>query len=267
MVWAWVGGAIVVIAVVAGAVWHFYAKQAVTGPVAVHAPAGQLISGFPVALILDGAQVSNSYSINYSTSTNQYTAEYYSSSTVTTLYKDYQSYLPKNNWIETNVATATSMFGAIAASQGDNRLQVVISAQHGESQVTITYISVVVAQNSTATPNWINVSAPSLPPHMISGVPMSKPGSQMVLDRYYDDSTGAEHGEYAFNISLSGQQTPSGLYSVYLALLQNNKQITIQSHTPSLIVITEPGYTANITFTTTDPQTVLVDLTYTQTKQ
>ena len=89
--------------------------------------------------------------------------------------------------------------------------------------------------------------------------------AEVVTDRYYDDSTGAEHGEYAFNASLSGQQTPSSFYAVYLGLLQSNKQVTIQSHTPSSIVITEKGYTATITFTTSNSQTVLVDITYTQT--
>jgi hypothetical protein len=146
-IWAWVGVAIVVIAVAVWAALQFKQKPVapvVTGPVPVFAPKGQLTPNFPKDLIIDSsAAIGGSYSINYSSSTNQYTAGYTSSSTVSTLYKDYQSYLTQHNWTVTGSLTTHPTFDAIAATQGNNQLQVVISTQGGQnkgSQVTITYV-------------------------------------------------------------------------------------------------------------------------------
>jgi hypothetical protein len=142
-VWVWVGVAIVVIAIIAGVVmWIQKPKtKTATGPVPVFAPQGQLVSNFPKDLIIDAnATISGSYSINYSTSTNQYTAEYDSSSTVSSLYKDYQTYLSQNGWTVTGSLTTHPTFDALAATQGNNQLQVVISTQGKGSQVTITYV-------------------------------------------------------------------------------------------------------------------------------
>ena len=145
--WIWVGVVVVVIAIAGWMVWHFEQKTAppvASGPVPVFAPKGQLIPNFPKDLIIDSsAAISGSYSLNYSSSTNQYTAEYTSSSTVTSLYKSYQSYLPKNGWTVTGSLTTHPTFNAIAAVQGNNQLQIVISTQGGQnkgSQVTITYV-------------------------------------------------------------------------------------------------------------------------------
>jgi hypothetical protein len=111
---------------------------------------------------------------------------------------------------------------------------------------------------------WINVSTSTYPPRMVIGVPVLK-GGTVITDRYYDNAAGLEYGEYALETSFSGQQNQSSLYSTYLTLLQNNKQITIQSNTSSSIVVTEPGYAATITFTNPTPQAALVDITYNQT--
>ena len=139
-IWAWVGVAILVIVVIAWVIWRPQEKVA-SGPSPVFAPQGQLVPQFPKDLILDtNAAISGSYAINYSSSTNQYTAEYDSSSTVTSLYKDYQSYLSTNNWVVIGSLTTHPTFDAIAATQGNNQLQVVISAENKGSQVTITYM-------------------------------------------------------------------------------------------------------------------------------
>jgi hypothetical protein len=142
-IWAWVGAAIIVVALAVWAIWKFTSHAPVaTGPVPVFAPQGQLVPNFPKDLILDSnAAISGSYSVSYSTSTNQYTAEYDSSSTVTALYKQYSSYLPQNGWTVTGALTTHPTFDVIAATEGSDQLQVVISTQSGGSQVTISYVA------------------------------------------------------------------------------------------------------------------------------
>lgn len=142
-VWAWVGVVVVVALVAAWIVWRPASKQAgPSAPVPIYAPQGQLVPQFPKALILDStAAISGSYSIGYSSSTNQYTAEYDSSSTVTSLFAQYKTYLPANGWTITGTLTSHPTFDVIAASQGNDQLQVVISTAGKGSQATITYVA------------------------------------------------------------------------------------------------------------------------------
>lgn len=133
---------ILIIIIIAASVLivKFFPKKPAVG-VPVYAEKGELVSQFPSALILDKtAVVSDSYSINYSTTTNQYTAEYNSSSTVTALYNDYQSYLSKNGWTIIGSLTTHPTFDAISAAKGTDQLQVVISTQNKGSHVTITEV-------------------------------------------------------------------------------------------------------------------------------
>lgn len=164
--WMWIGVAAAVVVIAAVAIWFFYGRQkAYLGPAPVHAPEGQVVDGFPRQLILGTptsttttsavasssmevffAGITNSYSINYSTSTNQYTAEWLSSSTPATLYKQYQSYIEKNGWTITNhndLATFKSIY-ATNASSGVNIVLVPQSktstSTNKGSKVTVTYI-------------------------------------------------------------------------------------------------------------------------------
>jgi hypothetical protein len=143
-VWVWVGVVVVVIVAVALIWWRPTAKapqKVASGPVPVYATQGQLVTQFPKNLIIDtNAAITGSYSINYSSSTNQYTTEYDSSSTVSALYKQYKSYLPKNGWTITTSLTTRPTFDLISAAQGNSQLQVVISTQGKGSQVAITYL-------------------------------------------------------------------------------------------------------------------------------
>ncbi len=73
------------------------------GPAPVYAPQGQMIAGFPTGLILDhNVKATNSYAINYSSSTNLYVVQWDSSSSVAALYNAYLAYLPANGWTITN---------------------------------------------------------------------------------------------------------------------------------------------------------------------
>ncbi len=141
-IWVWVGVVVVVLAVVFAFAWRPSSKQpASSGPAPVFAPQGQLVPQFPKSLILDSnAAISGSYSINYSSSTNQYTAEYDSSSTVVSLYTQYKQYLPANGWTITNDMNSLSGFRGIAGGNASSSVQVAINAHGGGSQVTITYL-------------------------------------------------------------------------------------------------------------------------------
>jgi hypothetical protein len=156
------------------------------------------------------------------------------------------------------------MFGAIAASQGDNRLQVVISAQHGESQVTITYVVVsnnVASSNSpgavAAAPSWINVTNGQVPPDMVPGVPIpSHPA--VSVDRYYIEGT-TTHGEYAYDFG--GGYAQSVVAGDFKTILTRQKW-NITSASESGIMATAGPYSVNIVFTSQNAQSTIVDINY-----
>lgn len=152
--WGTVALIVVAVAVVAGILYVAYrtAEQeplAPTGPTTsttapgspVFAPEGQIISGFPASLILDGSpSVDGSYSINYSASLNQYTAEWKSSSSMTALYEAYNTYLPAHGWAIVNVATKYPKIRGIYAQNASSDVSVAISAEGSGSQASVTYV-------------------------------------------------------------------------------------------------------------------------------
>jgi hypothetical protein len=140
-VWVWVGVVVVAAAIAVVFVWNPGSKPAApSAPAPVYAPQGQLVPQFPKDLILDSnAAISGSYSIDYASSSNQYTAEYNSSSSMKSLFGDYQTYLPQNGWTVIGSDATHPMFSEISANQGTNQLQVVISQVGKGSQVTISY--------------------------------------------------------------------------------------------------------------------------------
>lgn len=143
-IWVWVGVAVVVVAAVIVVVWRPSQKPPAVapGPVPVFAPKGQLVPQFPKELILDSsASVAGSYSIAYSSSTNQYTAQYDSSSTVTALFNQYKTYFAGNGWTVTGTLTTHPTFDVIAATKDSGHLQVVINKNGTGSQTTITYVA------------------------------------------------------------------------------------------------------------------------------
>jgi hypothetical protein len=150
--WVWVGVAVVVlVAVAAGVTWFLHRGQSTQmGPVPVHAPAGQVVDGFPKALILGAASsssdITNSYSINYSTSTNQYTAEWTSTSTPAALYAEYQTYVVDNGWTITNHVDTATLKGIYAMNASSSVINVVIvpqsqTAQNKGSKVNVSYVA------------------------------------------------------------------------------------------------------------------------------
>lgn len=141
-IWIWVGVAVVVIVVAVAFVWRPGPKKP-SGPTPVFAPQGQLTPNFPKELILDPqAAIGVSYAINYNPSTNQYTAQWTSSSSLVTVYNDYQKYFQDNGWTITNKSgvKAASKIGAMYASTATANVNVTIVAQGKGAAVTISYV-------------------------------------------------------------------------------------------------------------------------------
>ncbi len=145
-IWVWVGVAVIVVVVVVWAVWGSWGlmrkPKTVSGPTPVFAPQGQLVSLFPGRLILDGSSssVGGSYSVDYSSSTDQYTAEFDSSSSMLSVYASYTQYLPANGWTITNAMTRYASSRGLYASNASSDVAVGIVSQGKGSQVTVTYL-------------------------------------------------------------------------------------------------------------------------------
>ena len=137
----WVGVAVVVIAIAVVFIWSHGKKP--TGPVPVFAPQGQLTPNFPKQLMLDPqAQVNSSYSINYDPTTNQYTAEWTSSSSLAALYGDYQTYFGNNGWTITNQSgvKAVSKLAVLYAATTTANVNVTLVSRGKGSDATISYL-------------------------------------------------------------------------------------------------------------------------------
>jgi N-acetylneuraminic acid mutarotase len=109
------------------------------GGVAVYAPSGQIIYGFPTQLILDStAAITNSYSIASSSTVVQYTVEWNSSNSMTSLYNTYKQYLTANGWTITNVTTQSTAV-SLSAGNTSSSLNIVINARGNGAQVLLSY--------------------------------------------------------------------------------------------------------------------------------
>jgi len=139
-VWIWVGVVVVVLAVVFVFVWK--PMPSAPNDVPVHAPAGQLVSGFPSQLVLDSsAPVGSSYSLKYSSSTSQYTAQLNSSNSVSAEFTSYQSYFSANGWTIGDSNQSSPTLESIYATNDTSGVTVVIAAHGTGSQVTINYVT------------------------------------------------------------------------------------------------------------------------------
>ena len=110
--------------------------------VVVYALAGQLTAGFPKNLVLDNSvAMSDSYSITYSSTANQYTAEWISASSSDALYNEYHSYVAMNGWTITNQANGPALKGIYATNATANiNIVILPQAQDKGAKMTITYV-------------------------------------------------------------------------------------------------------------------------------
>lgn len=143
--WVWVGVVVVLFGVVAFIIWpHSNPSQTATGPVPVYAAKGQITPQFPKSLILDGlSSVNSSYSINYASSTNQYTAIFDTSTSIDVLFKSYRQYFLANGWqiqnAVTSLPTSRSLYAVTSSSEAN--VSITQAQQGSGSRVTISYLA------------------------------------------------------------------------------------------------------------------------------
>jgi hypothetical protein len=142
-IWIWTGVVIVLllILVLLGA---FSGKnnQPVTQGVPTYAPQGQLVTGFPQELVLDPtAQLGGSYGINYSTSTNQYTAMWTSSKSLDDLYSAYKTYFQNNGWTISNEMTAYAGTKGLHAAKGTASAGLSVVDNGASRKISVTYVA------------------------------------------------------------------------------------------------------------------------------
>lgn len=149
--WAWIGLFIVLAVLAALAInapWHPLTQPGVSGtsytnpaPAAPsYAPQGQLVNGFAQGLILDNApSFTQSYSVQYSATSTQYTTTWNSSSSMTALFAAYQNYFSANGWNIASENASISGLRNIDAMNGTDYVNVTIAAQGKGSQVTVSY--------------------------------------------------------------------------------------------------------------------------------
>jgi hypothetical protein len=111
-------------------------------PQPTYAPQGQVVAGFPQELVLDpNAKVGSSYSINYSASTNQYTAEWASSMSMASLFGKYKTYLSSNGWTITGQSGKATLDSVYATDASGDVANVVISPRATGNEVVVSYVA------------------------------------------------------------------------------------------------------------------------------
>jgi hypothetical protein len=101
---------------------------------------GTVVQGFPQNLVLNSpGAVQSSYSIGYSTSTNQYTAQWTSSESVDQLFNDYQAFLASSTWFIAN-QTSQPGFDTLYLKNGSSSANVSIFTKNGVTQLLVSYL-------------------------------------------------------------------------------------------------------------------------------
>lgn len=134
--------AIIVAALALLAAWYFgHRGLSGGGPMPSYAPSGQPASQFPQSLIFDPTiSLTQSYAIHYSTSTNQYTASWNSSSSPDDVIAAYKNYFRTQGWhVSPNPVTQASIRGLSASTSSAYVLVTAITKDTG-SAVTVSYV-------------------------------------------------------------------------------------------------------------------------------
>ena len=110
-------------------------------PTPVYATPGEVVPSFPRDLLLDPqASVQNSYSLTYSSTTNQYTAEWNSSTTMPALFQKYQAYFKQNGWTIVNQITSNPAVRGLYAVNASSDVNVAITPLGSGSQATVSVV-------------------------------------------------------------------------------------------------------------------------------
>ena len=114
-------------------------QKEAAGPVPVYASYGELATGFPKELVLDGAaSVESSYTIAYDASVNQHTAVFMSDESPVTLRQQYKQYFADNGW--KILSETTEGIQALYAQKDRIDASFTAGLQDGRTQVIIAYL-------------------------------------------------------------------------------------------------------------------------------
>jgi hypothetical protein len=138
----WVVWTVVILVIIFCVLWFSWLKpHASVTP--VFAPPGQVTAGFPKQYLIDsGASITQSYAINYSSSTNQYTVQWNSSSSALALAAGYDIYFQNAGWNIINESTSSQNFQSIYAVNASGSLNFVANQQGMDTAVVLTYLPV-----------------------------------------------------------------------------------------------------------------------------
>jgi len=138
-----VGIVVVVLGIALIATWKApQPSDSTSGPAATYAPQGQLTPQFPKELVLDtSATIDQSYSLNYASDTNQYTADWASDNAPNNVLNDYQTYFTSAGWTISASPTGDPNIQGLSASTSTGYALVTITPQGTGSQVTVTYVA------------------------------------------------------------------------------------------------------------------------------
>lgn len=140
---------VVLVAITAAAFFVFpngggqeYVSQTSTGQpnpnAPTYSPTGQ-VAGLPAELGFSQNQTSSNYGMSYSATTNQYTAEWDSSSSMITLFNDYKTYLTSNGWTITNQTSLNGLYGLYASNPSSTVNVAITPDGNGGSNVDLSY--------------------------------------------------------------------------------------------------------------------------------
>jgi len=113
-----------------------------SGSMSAYASQGEVIAQFPKALFLDNAvAVEQDYSINYSASENQYTAQWNSEDAPEVVLNEYQNYFTSAGWAISAGSTGDPNVQQLSASASTGYALVTVAPQGVGSQVTVVYVA------------------------------------------------------------------------------------------------------------------------------
>jgi hypothetical protein len=235
----WAAVLAVVVIIVAVVVWKYYGPTASVPGVPVYAPKGQLTTGFPKELILgDSSALAQSYTTNYSSSTNQYVAIFNSGNPIGLLYSDYTSYFAANGWTIANTTTPSStLLRGLYAVKANAVAAVSIEEQGANRQVIVSYslmggtpsgVAVAPAAEKPS-PNLV-ISSGTLNPSFPT-IYLVDPAAKILSS---SDNPDVKTGLRTTGVVFASGQSVDALYKQYLDLLSGKKwQITSKTDSGS----------------------------------
>jgi hypothetical protein len=140
--WVWtVIGIVAIIVIVLVSLFWFLPKKAGAPGIPLFAPDGQVVAGFPQDLLLDsGGSITKSYSIPNGATTSQYTVEWISSSSPSSLLAGYLIYFSGNGWRIINQSSDAGPVQSVYAASASGTANLSITSQGFGSDAVLSYV-------------------------------------------------------------------------------------------------------------------------------